>query len=91
MDCVCLLTGQMFEYNQLLRQRTPTKEQIERIDKPQIRAAITSPMSVEDYLFLPVPETKPFPPLSKLPNIYAGLSKSRLTSMYLYMLFMCVV
>lgn len=70
----------MFEYNRILRDRKPNKEQIERVDKPQIKKAVTNAVSVEDYLYLTVAETQPFPPLSQLPSIYAGLSKSRLTS-----------
>lgn len=70
----------VFNYNKELRDKKPNTEQKERIDKPQIHKTISSAVSVEDYLFISPAPTQPFPGLTKLPAIYAALSKSRLTS-----------
>ncbi|XP_067932545.1 protoheme IX farnesyltransferase, mitochondrial-like isoform X2 [Watersipora subatra] len=71
--------GVLFSHNSAIRNRKQSPEQLARIERPQIKKNVTSASSIEDFLFTPPSPTQSFPAISKLPGIYAGLSKSRLT------------
>lgn len=79
--------GETFEYNRSLRNRRPNADQALRVGKDQIKRTIHNPTSIEDFLYTPPTPTQPFPGVSKLPGIYANLSKSRLTSKYRVVLY----